>query len=508
MKVLVRCPQGHTFRCAEEHLGKAVRCPHAGCGEKFTLCAFDPACPGCGATLAPEAAICVNCGLQVESGERLDTSIEAGSAAGPAAVPQLDADPLCNDVHEAVRRMESRSAGLARGVAVLGVSVVAFFMLGLIRFDFVYLGLLAMIIIIHELGHLAAMRLFGYTNLRVFLLPLFGGAASGRKANAPGWQRAVVSLAGPLPGMVIGYVLLVAAVYRDSNQLGAAAMLFIALNALNLLPLFPLDGGRFLNEVLFCRSHLLATVFQVLTALAILVLGLLIGAWIIAGFGGLILLGAAGGARINSMAARLRTEAPATGAQPAAIPPRLTVRIVEELRDKPGFTNAPAIARAAFQVWQRMNTRPPRWAATIGLLLVYAVAWLSVPVVPFTIVVLVAAGAMPVPSSGAAGEFFAGVEAGLRGSTVLHYAASTGDVEAVRKLIAAGHAVDAADEAGITPLMEAAASGNAATVKLLLDAGADTGARDADGLTALDYAMQRQDDPQKKAVVNLLRPPD
>lgn len=465
MKVLVRCPQGHTFRCAEEHLGRTVHCPQAGCGVEFTL-------------------------------EAIGTAVPADAG---------DGDLLGDQVRDELHRLESPAAGWARGIVVLVISVAAFFLLGVIRFSPVDLALLAVIIILHELGHLAAMRLFGYTNLRVFLIPLFGGAASGRKTHAPGWQRAVVALAGPLPGLLIGYVLLVVSLYLDSGLLTSAAGLFIILNALNLLPFFPLDGGRLLNDVLFCRQHLLETAFHVLTALAIAALGLLIGAWIITGFGVLMLLGARASARINSMASRLQGEVPAAGPAPEETPPEITARIVAELRDRPGYSSARTIARVAFHVWQRINTRPPGATATLVLLLVYGAAWVSALAVPVAVGVLVATEVLPAPTSGPVAEAVAGFKVGARGGTELHYAASLGDAERVRRLIAAGHAIDARDHFGVTPLMEAAASGDRATIEVLLHAGADPGARSDEGMTALDYALWRPEDPERDPIIDLLR---
>lgn len=60
-----------------------------------------------------------------------------------------------------------------------------------------------------------------------------------------------------------------------------------------------------------------------------------------------------------------------------------------------------------------------------------------------------------------------------RGSTVLHFAALTGNAEAARALLAAGASVNARSNDGVIPLHWAAASLNVETVKLLLAAGAN-----------------------------------
>lgn len=66
-------------------------------------------------------------------------------------------------------------------------------------------------------------------------------------------------------------------------------------------------------------------------------------------------------------------------------------------------------------------------------------------------------------------------------------AVSTGNLEKVKSLLAAGVDVNARDKDGNTVLMWAASDGYAGIVKLFLDQGADVNVRDKDGRTALMY---------------------
>jgi len=86
-------------------------------------------------------------------------------------------------------------------------------------------------------------------------------------------------------------------------------------------------------------------------------------------------------------------------------------------------------------------------------------------------------------------------------ATPLQYAATDGNLDAVRLLIAAGAKVDCVDSQGRTPLMWAASKGKAQVVQELLKHGADVSRTTQTGWTALRYA-EESGDPE---VVKLLR---
>ena len=78
------------------------------------------------------------------------------------------------------------------------------------------------------------------------------------------------------------------------------------------------------------------------------------------------------------------------------------------------------------------------------------------------------------------------------GWTPLHRAAYSGDVDAVKALLAAGVDADARDENGMTPLHGAALEGHVDVVKMLVAAGADVGAMDKNGVTPVDLAENKE----------------
>lgn len=70
-------------------------------------------------------------------------------------------------------------------------------------------------------------------------------------------------------------------------------------------------------------------------------------------------------------------------------------------------------------------------------------------------------------------------------------AADSGDVEAVRQLLAGGADVNGTFHDGLTALMAAAGSGHVPVIELLVASGADVNAADDHGLTALMMAASR-----------------
>jgi len=133
------------------------------------------------------------------------------------------------------------------------------------------LVIITTVILFHELGHLLAMKLFNYSNLGIFFIPLFGGAAKGTKTNISQKQESIVLLAGPLPGIIIGAILFL--LYKNSMHdpwMYGFSMGFTFINLINLLPIYPLDGGRLLQVIFLSNSKILSNIFTGLSIIAII----------------------------------------------------------------------------------------------------------------------------------------------------------------------------------------------------------------------------------------------
>jgi len=127
-----------------------------------------------------------------------------------------------------------------------------------------FMLLLFLCVLLHEFGHIFTARAFGVSTPFVTLLPIGGVAQLERIPEEPG-QEFLIAIAGPLVNVVItGLLVLVAGAHLTSSAAAsvdnmhiplvdrlAAVNLFLAL--FNMIPAFPMDGGRVLRALLASR---------------------------------------------------------------------------------------------------------------------------------------------------------------------------------------------------------------------------------------------------------------
>lgn len=125
----------------------------------------------------------------------------------------------------------------------------------------IFICLIFLCVLLHEFGHAFAARAFGIPTPDITLLPIGGVARLKRMPEHP-WQELVVAVAGPLVNVVIALFLIAvlgqpASLEKwqqlndpEAELLAKLAAVNIWLVLFNLIPAFPMDGGRVLRAFL------------------------------------------------------------------------------------------------------------------------------------------------------------------------------------------------------------------------------------------------------------------
>jgi Zn-dependent protease len=117
---------------------------------------------------------------------------------------------------------------------------------------------------LHEIGHALAARAYGIRTRDITLYPI-GGVASLERLPTKPWREVAVALAGPAVNVVIAIGLFGGVVLGDlvmpwtatpdvlEQFIGRLFWANVVLCLFNLLPAFPMDGGRILRAMLATR---------------------------------------------------------------------------------------------------------------------------------------------------------------------------------------------------------------------------------------------------------------
>lgn len=168
--------------------------------------------------------------------------------------------------------------------------------------------ILTAVVIFHELGHFFAMKVYDYKDLGIFFIPLMGAYVSGTKHEVSQKQSSIVLLAGPVPGIIVGVILHYLSGYFDNYFLERIAWILIYLNLLNLLPVYPLDGGQLLNRLFLDNYSVVGKFFIILSAGALAYFAWRISFYPLLIFPAMMLLRMAGDIQYDKLTKKLEDE--------------------------------------------------------------------------------------------------------------------------------------------------------------------------------------------------------
>jgi Zn-dependent protease len=250
-------------------------------------------CSGCGTLLDEAALSCPACRRLTHAAELEDLAKRANSAwrVGDFALertlwaqslPLLPQDTLQHRTVQArveeIERQRAQTAGAAQGDwrQKLGMGAGPLLILALTKGKFLLLGLtkigtlltmlaslgvywamygwafalgLVLSIYIHEMGHVAAIRRYGFPASAPMFIPGLGAFIQLRGVRLPPIPEARVGLAGPLYGLGAALGALGCYYLTHANIWAVIAHFGAVINFFNLIPVWQLDGSRGLRSL-------------------------------------------------------------------------------------------------------------------------------------------------------------------------------------------------------------------------------------------------------------------
>jgi len=143
--------------------------------------------------------------------------------------------------------LNGMSGGLSAAINVVGAMTILFFS-----------------VVVHEFGHALVARGFGVNTREIIMTPLGGLALLDKSMDDPK-AEIYIALAGPAVNLVLVGMFAPLLFFTTSQVL----LFFISINLMlaffNLLPAFPMDGGRVLRSVLARKYGWRTGTFKALT---------------------------------------------------------------------------------------------------------------------------------------------------------------------------------------------------------------------------------------------------
>jgi len=295
--------------------------------------------------------------------------------------------PQVQTVVNNLRNRANKKSSPWGNISVLLITIFLFLGSGLISNPILDIIIIIFVIIIHELGHLIAMKAYGYKDVKMFFIPFFGAAVTGKNENISSSKKAIISLAGPVPGITLGFLLLITSFFLHSQFVYKLSIMFIYLNALNLLPLFPFDGGRFMSEMFFIRNRYFEFIFKVIAVSIFIIAAIEFQDFILAFIGITLFFSIGTSYKLALLAKELKRDNVLL-IEGSLIEQNNNVlnKVIYSLINKfPNPKGEHYYDNLIFDLWERLKYIPPKVSSSVGLSFSY-IFFLFLPVslfIPF-----------------------------------------------------------------------------------------------------------------------------
>ncbi len=130
-------------------------------------------------------------------------------------------------------------------------------------FDRLVIICIMSVLLIHELGHFFAMKHFKCKNVRTIFLLVLGITTTSSIVKSR-LNRTVISMAGPVPGIVLGSILLILSGYLP-DEIYSLAEFLVIINFFNLIPIAVLDGGNIFETLFIPNSNKKIGIYNLVT---------------------------------------------------------------------------------------------------------------------------------------------------------------------------------------------------------------------------------------------------
>ncbi|WP_339214512.1 M50 family metallopeptidase [Ornithinibacillus sp. FSL M8-0202] len=160
--------------------------------------------------------------------------------------------------------------------------LLVFMIISFLTGTFVEMFIILMIVLLHELGHYMAASYFNW-RINQVMLWVFGGVMdTDEQGSRPVKEEFLVTIAGPIQHLIIYVLMFFASCFSllPSSIIDTILFYNTTILVFNLLPIWPLDGGKLLFFLLsqrysFQRAYNTALVFSIIICLVIIVIQLL-----------------------------------------------------------------------------------------------------------------------------------------------------------------------------------------------------------------------------------------